>query len=109
MQVSEVMFGRAGYNLRVESASMTEVHMLKKSLRRGARNKAPDQPPTSPQTPAADQSSASPQTPATEYATLGPDAPIAWPSGARRVPVTGQLSPHAAAALQRMGITQTRE
>ena len=40
-----------------------------------------------------------------EWATLGPDAPIAWPSGAAKVPVTGQLSPHAAAALERMGIT----
>lgn len=40
------------------------------------------------------------------YATLGPNAPIAWPSGAAKVPVTGQLSPHALAALQRMGITR---
>jgi hypothetical protein len=71
--------------------------MLKRSLRRRARHEAPDQP------------AASPQTPTPEYAALGPDAPIAWPSGARRVPVTGQLSPHAAAALQRMGITEARE
>jgi hypothetical protein len=44
----------------------------------------------------------------TEYATLGPNAPIAWPSGAAKVPVTGQLSPHALAALERMGITKGR-
>lgn len=49
----------------------------------------------------------SPPRPAQEYATLGSDAPIAWPSvGGRRVPVTGQLSPHAQAALRRMGITK---
>ena len=48
-----------------------------------------------------------PSTPAQEYARLGTDAPIAWPSvGGRRVPVTGQLSPHAQAALKRMGITK---
>ncbi len=42
------------------------------------------------------------------YATLGAHAPIAWPSGfATKVPVTGQLSPHAAAALERMGITKS--
>jgi hypothetical protein len=87
---------------------MMEVHM-KKPFRRGARQKAPDQPAASPSTPTPDQPAASPQTPTTEYAALGPDAPIAWPSGARRVPVTGQLSPHAAAALQRMGITETKE
>jgi hypothetical protein len=80
---------------------------MKKPFRRGARREAPEQPAASSNTPAPEQSAASPQT--SEYATLGPDAPIAWPSGARRVPVTGQLSPHAAAALQRMGITQTRE
>ncbi len=41
------------------------------------------------------------------YATLGQYAPIAWPSGfANKVPVTGQLSPHAAAALKKMGITK---
>lgn len=41
------------------------------------------------------------------YASLGQYAPIAWPSGfANKVPVTGQLSPHAAAALKRMGITK---
>jgi hypothetical protein len=42
------------------------------------------------------------------YATLGPNAPIAWPSGSAKVPVTGKLSPHAAAALERMGITSPR-
>jgi len=41
------------------------------------------------------------------YATLGQFAPIAWPSGSAKVPVTGQLSPHAAAALERMGITKS--
>jgi hypothetical protein len=83
--------------------------MLKKSLRRGARREVSDQPAASSNTPTPDQPAAGPPTPTPEYATLGPDAPIAWPSGARRVPVTGQLSPHAAAALQRMGITQARE
>jgi hypothetical protein len=71
--------------------------MLRRSRGRAARQEAPEEP------------AARPSTPAQEYAALGPDAPIAWPSGARRVPVTGQLSPHAAAALQRMGITQGRE
>jgi hypothetical protein len=42
------------------------------------------------------------------YASLGPNAPIAWPSGSAKVPVTGKLSPHAAAALERMGITTPR-
>jgi len=83
--------------------------MLKKSLRRGARRGAPDQPAARSNAPATNQPAASPQTPTQEYAALGPDAPIAWPSGARRVPVTGQLSPHAAAALKRMGITEGRE
>ncbi len=104
--------------------------MLKKSFRRGARKEAPDQPAASPDTPTPDQSAqipdqpaqipdqpaqtpdqpaASRQTPASEYAALGPDAPIAWPSGARRVPVTGKLPPHAVAALERMGITKTSE
>ncbi len=70
--------------------------MAKKSFRRAPRKEAPAPPAPSP-----------PSAPAREYATLGPDAPIAWPAaGQRRVPVTGQLSPHAAAALQRMGITQ---
>jgi hypothetical protein len=81
--------------------------MLKRSLRRAARQEAPEQPAASPATPTPEQPAASPQTPTPEYAVLGPDAPIAWPSGARRVPVTGQLSPHAAAALKRMGITQS--
>ncbi len=68
---------------------------LKKSPRRAPQQEAPPPPP------------ASTSTPAQEYAALGSDAPIAWPSvGGRRVPVTGQLSPHAAAALKRMGITQ---
>jgi hypothetical protein len=44
--------------------------------------------------------------PAGGYATLGPNAPIAWPSGVAKLPVTGQLSPHAAEALKRMGITK---
>ena len=53
------------------------------------------------------QPAAPPSRPAQEYAALGSDAPIAWPSvGGRRVPVTGQLSPHAQAALKRMGITK---
>ncbi len=48
-----------------------------------------------------------------EYATLGQYAPTAWPSGfasdvrtGNNAPVTGQLSPHAKAALRRMGITK---
>jgi hypothetical protein len=44
--------------------------------------------------------------PTSGYATLGQYAPIAWPSGFAKVPVTGQLSPHAAAALKKMGITK---
>jgi hypothetical protein len=69
--------------------------VLKKSKsRRPAQQETPPQP------------AAAPSPPAREYAALGPDAPIAWPSvGGRRVPVTGHLSPHAAAALKRMGIT----
>jgi hypothetical protein len=68
---------------------------MKKSRRRAAQPEAPATP------------AASPSTPGPEYAALGTDAPIAWPSvGGRRVPVTGQLSPHAAAALKRMGITK---
>lgn len=48
-----------------------------------------------------------PGAPTGGYASLGTKAPIAWPSGfARDVPVTGQLSPHAQAALERMGITK---
>jgi hypothetical protein len=83
---------------------MMEVHMLKRSRRRGARQEAPQQPAPAPaQTPAAQTPA---PTTAQEYAALGADAPIAWPSqSGRRVPVTGQLSPHAAAALKRMGIT----
>ncbi len=48
-----------------------------------------------------------PGAPVGEYASLGQNAPIAWPSGfAVATPVTGQLSPHAQAALKRMGITK---
>jgi hypothetical protein len=73
-----------------------EVHMLKKSRKRPAQRQQASAPPPPP----------APNRPAQEYAALGKDAPIAWPSvGGRRVPVTGQLSPHAAAALKRMGIT----
>ncbi len=69
--------------------------MAKKSLRRAKKPEAPDQP------------AAPPAKPTPEYAALGSDAPIAWPSvGGRRVPVTGELSPHATAALKRMGITK---
>ena len=65
-----------------------------KSRKRPAQEQAPAPP------------AASSSRPTQEYAALGQDAPIAWPSvGGRRVPVTGQLSPHAAAALKRMGIT----
>ena len=72
--------------------------MLKKARKRPARSKATTPPPAPP---------APPSAPAREYAKLGADAPIAWPSvGGRRVPVTGELSPHAQAALKRMGITQ---
>jgi hypothetical protein len=72
--------------------------MLRKSRGRSAQPEAPTQPASAP---------SAPSTPRQEYAALGSDAPIAWPSvGGRRVPVTGQLSPHAAAALKRMGITQ---
>jgi len=47
-----------------------------------------------------------PGAPTGGYASLGANAPIAWPSGSAKVPVTGQLSPHALAALERMGITK---
>ncbi len=70
--------------------------MLATSLGAGELYLAPDDP-NAPNPPAGSQQP--------EWATLGPDAPIAWPSGATKVPVTGQLSPHAAAALERMGIT----
>ena len=96
--------------------------MLKKSARRAAAGHeapdqpaatpdmpAPEQPAAGPDTPTPDQPAAARQTPATEYAALGPDAPIAWPTGARRVPVTGQLPPHATAALERMGITKSND
>jgi hypothetical protein len=94
---------RAGYNRRRSiDHDAEEVHMLKRKSRgKAARPQAQAQPapPAQPPKP--------PSAPRQEYATLGADAPIAWPAaGQRRVPVTGQLSPHAAAALQRMGITQ---
>jgi hypothetical protein len=70
--------------------------MLKKSRKSPAKQQASDPPPPP-----------APSRPTQEYAALGKDAPIAWPSvGGRRVPVTGKLSPHAAAALKRMGITK---
>ena len=78
--------------------------MLKKS-RRAAKQEARNQPAAPPSTP--NKPAAPPSAPTPEYAKLGTDAPIAWPAaGQRRVPVTGQLSPHAAAALKRMGITK---
>ena len=71
--------------------------MFKKKSRQRPQQQAAPAPPPAP----------SPSRPSQEYAALGSDAPIAWPSvGGRRVPVTGQLSPHAAAALKRMGITK---
>jgi len=81
--------------------------MPKNPLRRRAKGpKAPGQPTARPAQPAAPPA-APPAKPTPEYAALGKDAPIAWPSvGGRRVPVTGELSPHATAALKRMGITQ---
>ena len=69
--------------------------MLTKPLGGALVHPAPDEPTGGP---------TGPSNPQQEYAKLGPDAPIAWPSGSRRVPVTGKLSPHAAAALERMGI-----
>ncbi len=84
--------------------------MPKNPLRRAKGPKAPAQPtarPAQPAAPPAAQPAAPPAKPTPEYAALGKDAPIAWPSvGGRRVPVTGELSPHATAALKRMGITQ---
>lgn len=88
--------------------------MFKKSRQRPTRKKeASAQPAARPNPPqrANPPQQANPPTqanpPKQEYAALGTDAPIAWPSvGGRRVPVTGQLSPHAAAALKRMGITK---
>ena len=41
-----------------------------------------------------------------EWATPPKATSISWPTGAKQVPVTGELSPHAAAALRRMGITK---
>ena len=83
--------------------------MFKKPRRRAPQQQAPAPPPARPAPPPASPAppAAGPATPAREYAALGSDAPIAWPSvGGRRVPVTGQLSPHAVAALRRMGITK---
>ena len=55
---------------------------------------APDRPP-------------SPPPPAGGWATPPANAPIAWPSNAgRKVPVTGQLSPHVAAAYARLMASQ---
>lgn len=90
--------------------------MFKKSGRGAKKQDAPDRSAARP-TPAAasptpstartDTAAAKTHATKQEYAALGSDAPIAWPSvGGRRVPVTGQLSPHAAAALRRMGITK---
>ena len=83
--------------------------MLKRSSKKD-KQQAPAKPPAAPrQQPVQQQQAAPPRpsTPAQEYAKLGTDSPIAWPSvGGRRVPVTGKLSPHAQAALRRMGITQ---
>jgi hypothetical protein len=77
--------------------------MLKRSPKK-SKQKSPQQ---ARQAPAQQAAPPRPSTPAQEYARLGTDAPIAWPSvGGRRVPVTGQLSPHAQAALKRMGITK---
>jgi len=79
--------------------------MPKLSLGRAKKSKSPQQQKQQAAQPA--PPAAPPSKPTPEYAALGPDAPIAWPSvGGRRVPVTGQLSPHAAAALKKMGITQ---
>lgn len=56
---------------------------------------------------AADERVPPPGAPTGGYASLGQYAPIAWPSGfATKVPVTGEISPHAAAALKRMGIVK---
>ena len=80
--------------------------MLKRSSKKAKQQPAkPAAPPR--QEPAQQAAPPRPSAPAQEYAKLGADAPIAWPSvGGRRVPVTGQLSPHAQAALKRMGITK---
>jgi hypothetical protein len=73
--------------------------MKLKPRRRAAKPTAPQQQAAPPAAP--------PAAPSREYAALGADAPIAWPAaGQRRVPVTGELSPHAVAALKRMGITK---
>lgn len=77
-------------------------------LKRSKKGAKPEKPAPAPrQEPVQQAAPPRPATPAQEYAKLGADAPIAWPSvGGRRVPVTGQLSPHAQAALKRMGITK---
>ena len=82
--------------------------MLKRSKKKEQPAQAPAKPAAAPrQEPVQQAAPPRPATPAQEYAKLGTDAPIAWPSvGGRRVPVTGQLSPHAQAALRRMGITK---
>ena len=79
--------------------------MLKRSSKKAKQK--PAKPQAARQEPVQQQAAPPrPATPAQEYAKLGTDSPIAWPSvGGRRVPVTGQLSPHAQAALKRMGIT----
>ena len=80
--------------------------MLKRSSKKKEKKPAKPQAAARPQ-PTQQAAPPPPSTPAQEYAKLGTDAPIAWPSvGGRRVPVTGQLSPHAQAALKRMGITK---
>ena len=79
--------------------------MLKRSSKKDKKPAKP-QPAARPE-PTQQAAPPPPSAPAQEYAKLGTDAPIAWPSvGGRRVPVTGQLSPHAQAALKRMGITK---
>ena len=86
--------------------------MLKRSSKKDKKDKQePAKPAAAPRPEPVQQAApprpTTPSTPAQEYAKLGTDAPIAWPSvGGRRVPVTGQLSPHAQAALKRMGITK---
>ena len=64
---------------------------------------------------APDERVAPPGAPTGGYATLGPNAPTAWPSGFAGTgggtgssrAVTGELSPHAKAALERMGILKS--
>ena len=62
----------------------------------------------------ADERVAPPGAPTDGYATPPTHAPTSWPSGfasyggrtGSKAPVTGELSPHAKAALKRMGITK---